>query len=170
MNTAGPLTTAPERYADWLGVLETLRQRDLTEEECALLACGCCTDLESALPYLEQQLIETVNRMLKNCIRSFRRDAAEAEMYSDTDALLSAFRRFAQKLDRCAFFTELSFLPQGFRSELFDSLKTEAGKYWNCLTANLAREAVENNQPALEDLLYMIRRIRLFRKYEKSEK
>lgn len=170
MNTAGPLTAAPERYADWLRILETLQQRDLTEDERALLARGCCADLESALPYLEQQLIETVNRMLKNCIRSFRRDAAEAEMYSDMDAMLTAFRRFAKKLDRCAFFTELSFLPPGFRAELFDSLKTGAGKYWNGLTANLAREAVENNQPALEDLLYMIRRIRLFRKYEKDEK
>lgn len=165
MCAAGLLQRAPESYADWLEWLRVLRSRELTPEERALLKCGCCTDVSGAMPYIEQQVIETVNCMLSRCIRLFRRDLDAAEMYGDWDGFYLAFRKLAGRMERCLFFLQMTFLPREFRQSLYDSVREETGKFWRARLTELRRQCMESSQPALEDQLYMISRLRLFRRY-----
>lgn len=161
MRTAEQLLTAPASYADWLRWLGVLRVRALTNAEQRLLCSGTCGDLAGAVPYLEQQVIETVNIMAARCIRQFRRALNDAALYHDHDAVYGAFLQLADQLRQCTFFLQMQFLPQEFRQSLHSSVKAETGNFWEGSVRMLRQQCLDGDT-ALEDVYYMIRRIRLY--------
>ena len=163
MQTAEQLKQAPEYYADWTVWFRTMKCRNLNRSELELLRLGVCMDLAGSLEYLEKQTAETLEVMLNRCYRLFRKDLTDIEIYNDTGALYTAFQKLAGRFSQCSFFMQMTFLPQEFRTELLDALRKEACSFWEKRITDLRKLCMEEGNSELEDQLYLIRRIRLFR-------
>ncbi len=157
------MTKPPSCYAEWLDCFERLRTKSVDSGYIRLLQQGSCRDADAAIAYLEQQLVLTENVMLKRFVREFRRALEMHIAYGEYDGLYRIFERTAKKLEMCLFFVELDFMSVRFREELRESVQESALQFWNSAVEALYRDCIENHQVQLEDQLWMIRRIKLFR-------
>lgn len=87
-------------------------------------------------------------------------------MYNEYDNFHRPFVTLANKLNGCMFFLSLDFMSREFRCELRDSVKSEVGKFWKETYNALYAQCVEQNDVYLEDELFLIKRIKLFRECE----
>ena len=65
--------------------------------------------------------------------------------------------------ERSLFFENLFFLPKNFRKELSESVKTQIQKFWDDTVRFLYEQSLEFSNSELEDVLFLINRIHLFK-------
>lgn len=158
----------PTCYAEWLDCFRILENRMTDTNDMALLRQGSCRDADISIEYLEKQLIRTENAMLKKYIAKFQSDLMQYLNYHDYDGLYRVFEVLAKRMEGCLFFAELDFMSTQFRRSLADSVRETALTFWNNAVGQLSRLCIEQPDILLEDQLFMIRRIRLFREGEKG--
>ena len=83
-------------------------------------------------------------------------------IFGETESLYLPYVHFAQKLSFCLFFRNLKFMSEKFRRELESSVRSEAEKFWLNAYRTLYYSCAQQHDTQLEDVLYQIKRIRLF--------
>lgn len=165
-DTAKEITQAPQTYNDWLDCFDVLQHKNVTKDELKLLGMGRCTASRESVEFLEKQLIKTLNVMIKRYIKAFNKDLQMHMLYNEYDDLYRLFSGLAARFNGCLFFTGLGFLGTEFRRELRDSVVCEIRRFWDSMIASLYAQCIEHNDRSLEDVLYMMKRITLFKGQE----
>ncbi|MBE6856253.1 MAG: hypothetical protein IJO99_07530 [Ruminococcus sp.] len=160
------ISSPPQTYSDWLECFEILRTKNVTRDTIELLKNGKCIDSDQSIEFLETQLLITINAMIKRYIDAFRRDLNCYMMYNEYDGFNRLFYVLAKKLEGCMFFVNLDFMSTQFRRELYDQIKLNTEKFWKDTYDSLYAQCVEYNNIFLEDELFLIKRIKLFRECE----
>lgn len=151
---------APAHYDEWLPLLRRLRSGEPDEALLALLAEGTLAGGNAELELFADELARTLDAMLADACRSFRRGLEIYTAQGDGDALLRQFRRLRRRLEACLFFEALAFLPDAKKRALGGQVRQYALAYWQNAVAAVGQAAAE--APALEDTLYRLRRIEPF--------
>lgn len=69
---------------------------------------------------------------------------------------------FKKDVSKSLFFKKLTFLPESFRLELEESVKEQMSNFWEATTKFLHNQSLEFSNSDLEDLLFLVNRIKLF--------
>lgn len=156
-------TAAPSTYQDWLDCFAQIKDGPLSgSEDAHALSLGSFAGTSAMRAALERQITDTVNAVLDRSAKHFARDLNECMLLGEFAQAEGLFRRFKREVQRAAFFLELSFLPEEFRSELYRSMRRQMTAYWNDTVRFLQDQVMEYADPDLEDALFLIRRIQLF--------
>jgi hypothetical protein len=151
----------PEYYSDWLKCFDVLQHRDIDKDMFDILCNGKCSDAAQSTVFFEEQLIKTINIMMKRYIAAFNKEMQLYGAYNEYESIHRAFQRLAGKLKHCMFFAKLNFLSEDFKEELQSSIMSEAGRFWNLALNTLYVQNLEQYSLALEDEIYQIKRIKL---------
>lgn len=158
-----PITAPPRSYYEWLKCFDALSSRTVGADEFSLLMQGECVDADRSIEYLEEQLVRTINAMIQRYIHMFNREIDMYASQGDYDGLYLSFCKLAGKFRHCLFFRSLEFMSTDFREELSRSVESELSAFWQRVIRSLYLQCMEQNDFQMEDQIYMIRRIRLFK-------
>ncbi len=156
----------PQRYLEWLECFEYMKKHRFGLEHAEVLKKGSCIDSEATVGYLEQQLIKTINCVINNDFRRFSRELTLCLSYGEYDGIYIPFIALSKDLSACMFFLELDFMSVDFRRELRDSVKREAMTAWSRAVRQVETMCAESGDVTLEDQLFLIRHVKLFRDCE----
>ena len=160
-----PLTSSPQDYSSWLECFKYLEKNELTLTGYNLLIKGNCQGYDSVKGYFNQQLVNTVNNLIKRNIAVFQKSLARYSDENCIDGLSQPFVRLSKKLELCMFFTELEFLDKSFKAELRDSAVKEITYFWQGMIDSLKKQAMNNHCCELEEEYFRIKRIRVLKNY-----
>lgn len=158
----------PCNYSSWVELLETFREIIPDSGMISLIASGSCAEYNGIKGYLHPHIEEAVNMVIANCIKELKRNIVRLNEMQEIDGMNIAFIRFSKKIDASLFFMHIDFLDESFKQELYNEVEKEVYRFWNDLLASIRKNAVSNNNLKLEEELYLIKRIRLFKKYQNS--
>lgn len=156
----------PNDYKSWTELLKTFETVLPDEETIKLLSCGTCPEYSGIKVYLHARIEETVNKVIANCIKELKRNIIRFSEMQEIEGYHVIFMRFAKRIDACMFFVHIDFLEIGFKMEMYNEVCKEVYRFWNDLTDSVKKTVISNNNVKLDEELYMIKRIRLFKKYQ----
>ena len=156
------ITSSPLQYDQWLRCFGIMQKRNISNDEYLLICGGKCRKDDISIEYIENELVRTMNIMLKRLISEFRRELDMYIAFGETENIHIPYARFAQKIKKCLFFYELDFMSIEFRNELMASLMESAMRFWKKAYSVLYEQCIERTNPLLEDELYIIRGLKLF--------
>lgn len=164
-----PAPGAPAHYDEWLPLLQQLRRGEPDEALLALLAQGTLAGGSAELELFADELARTLDAMLADTYRSFRRGLEVYTAQGDSTALLRQFRRLRRRLEACLFFEALPFLPDAKKQALGGQVRRYALAYWQNAVASVRQAAAAQPTPALEDALHQLRRMEPFARPKEEE-
>lgn len=152
----------PETYREWLDCLHLLRENDAYGVGVYdALAAGSFSGTESTRAALQKQMVDGVNAALDKSAKRFIRNMNDSLAFNEFSQIASLFYRLKRDVRAVLFFESLDFLPKEFREELSDAVKSQMLKFWNESTAFLYEQSLEVSNPDLEDVLFLVKRIKL---------
>lgn len=155
----------PATYEDWLNCFDLLRKNSFVDDEVAMtIAKGSFRNRGYIAAQFQQKLAETISEMLNNRITRFLKDLNMLISFNELSDIVPLFVKLRNEVNKCMFFTELSFLEPNIRYELEQSVKIQVENFWNDTIMFLQRQTMEFHNADLEDSLFLIRRINLFPK------
>lgn len=158
-----PIAAAPSTYQDWLDCFARMKEAPLsTEDDFALLARGSFTGTGAMQAALERQMVEAINAFLNKSVKRFVRELNECIAFQELAQAEVLFKRLKKNIRKTTFFLELSFLPGDFKEELYQSITEQMLGFWNDTIRFLRQQAMDYANSDLEDVLFLIGRIRLF--------
>ena len=135
---------APSTYQDWLVCFDMMKNGSGADTEVFDAACmGSFVGSDLTKNALQKQIVETVNAFLDKSVELL-------------------FKRLKKDVAKSLFFTKLSFLPKDFRSDLENSVKEQMSGFWEDTIKFLYEQSLEFSNSELEDVLFLVKRIRLF--------
>ncbi|MBQ4557107.1 MAG: hypothetical protein IJA60_05625 [Clostridia bacterium] len=154
---------SPTTYQEWLDCFLMMKgNRTSRDKAFAAASTGTFCGSEATAVALQKQLVETVNAVLDRSAKRFIRDVNECISFNELLQINVLFRRFKNDVNNTLFFENLFFLPQNFRTELSESVKTQMTRFWNDTVGFLHDQSLEFLNSDLEDVLFLIKRIHLF--------
>ena len=155
---------APTTYQEWLDCFEIMKQNPVRGNGVfEAVASGSFIGTEVTNGAMQKQVIETVNAVLDKSVKRFIKELNESIAFNDLLQIDILFRRLKQDIERSLFFENLFFLPKTFRKELSLSVKTQMQKFWDDTVRFLYDQSLEFSNSELEDVLFLIKRIHLFK-------
>lgn len=153
----------PSTYQDWLACFDIMKNGSCADTE-VFDAAGMGSFIGSELTKvaLQNQIVETVNAYLDKCVKRFIRNLNTNIEFNELSQTELLFKRLKKDVAKSLFFTHLSFLPTNFRLELEDSVKKQMIKFWDSTIQFLYDQSLEFSNAELEDLLFLLKRIKLF--------
>lgn len=149
----------PETYQQWLQWMSHLTEHPGDLQALATVTAGryCGTPAETFLV----RLSETVGQMLTFHCRRFLRqlDQALADGEPDMAQLLAV--RLKKNLRSCLFYRSLPFLEQSYVQELDAGFSLQLEHFWKNFLTQLHRSARESADPAAEELVMEMSRIKI---------
>lgn len=158
-----PTISPPVTYQQWLDCFQLMREQPLSSVgiyEAA--AAGTFTGTRAIQAALERQMVDTINAVLNRSEKRFLRELNECLSFHELERAEFLFKRLKKDVHQTLFFMQLSFLSDGFKEKLYSSIKTQLDCFWNDTIASLRKRAMDHPNSALEDTIFLIRRIRLF--------
>ncbi len=154
---------APTTYQEWLICLERMKRGTAADGEAFEEAKrGAFVGSELTKNALQRQMVETVNAVLNKSVKRFARGLNESIAFGELAGTSLLFKRLKADIHKSLFFTELTFLPEEFRGELERSVKEQMNGFWEETVAFLRNQRLDFSNEDLEDLLFAVKRIRLF--------
>ena len=155
--------TAPSTYQEWLTCFDIIKNEANPDGELFEALCaGSFSGSEITAAALQRQIVAAVNGLLDKGVKRFTRRLNECLAFNEISGADMLFKRLKSDVRRAMFFTRLEFLPESFKSELEDSVKTEMSGFWEDTLRFLREQSLEAGDPGLEDALFAIKRISLF--------
>lgn len=155
---------APTTYQEWLDCFETMKHNPVSGSGVFdAVASGSFTGTEVTNGTMQKQVIETVNAILDKSAKRFIKELNESISFNDLSQIDVLFRHLKRDVEKSLFFENLFFLPKTFRVELSQSVKTQMQKFWDDTVRFLVDQSLEFSNSALEDALFLINRIHLFK-------
>ena len=159
--------TPPATYETWLGCFEVMRKRRLRPEELALLKTGVCRDYAGAAPFFGEQLVKTVNAMLRRGTDAFLKDFETCSVFHDYGGFDRLCTALKNQVRASLFFTDLGFLSEELRTQLRASVESEAARFWRSVERSVYLQCCDGN-PVAEELYETIRKVKLFPDHKKK--
>ncbi|MCH5191709.1 MAG: hypothetical protein J1F23_06040 [Oscillospiraceae bacterium] len=157
-------TKAPTTYQEWLDCFETMKHNPVSGNGVFdAVASGSFTGTEITIGAMQNQVVETVNAILDKSVKRFIKELNESISFNDLSQIDVLFRHLKRDIEKSLFFENLFFLPKTFRTELSQSVKTQMQKFWNDTVKFLYEQSLEFSNSELEDVLFLINRIHLFK-------
>lgn len=154
---------APSTYQDWLVCFDMMKNGSGADTEVFDAACmGSFVGSDLTKNALQKQIVETVNAFLDKSVKRFIRNLNENIAFNELSQTELLFKRLKKDVAKSLFFTKLSFLPKDFRSDLEDSVKEQMSGFWEDTIKFLYEQSLEFSNSELEDVLFLVKRIRLF--------
>lgn len=149
----------PKTYQQWMGCLEYLSKKNVSDEFVDSLSKGVCPGIERVMvPFLER-VQDTVNEMLnrytRNCTRSLKESLEECD-FSNVETIL--YRNY-KAMERCRFYLNIRFIPETFAGELDRRTVSEINRYWKELRIALERAVEESGDSNVYDIIYYTNRL-----------
>lgn len=155
---------APTTYQEWLDCFEIMKHNPVSGNGVfEAVASGSFTGTEVTKGAMQKQIVETVNAILDKSAKRFIKELNESISFNDLSQLDVLFRRLKRDIEKSLFFENLFFLPKTFRKELSESVKTQMQKFWDDTVKFLYDQSMEFSNSELEDVLFLINRIHLFK-------
>lgn len=154
---------APSTYQEWLVCFDMIKNGTGADNE-LFEAVGMGTFVGSDLTKnaLQKQIVETVNAFLDKSAKRFIRNLNENIAFNELCQTELLFKRLKKDVSKSLFFKKLTFLPESFRLELEESVKEQMSNFWEATTKFLHNQSLEFSNSDLEDLLFLVNRIKLF--------
>lgn len=158
------LLAPPTTYEDWLLCFDFLKSSPSVDNSVAMtIANGSFVNRGYIAVQFHQKFAETINEMLNKCIARFLKDLNMLISFNELSDIVPLFVKLRNEVDKCLFFCELECLDKKIKQELEQSIKTQMANFWDDTINFLKRQAFEFSNEDLEDSLFLIRRIRLFK-------
>lgn len=146
-------------YQQWIGCLERLSKKKVTDEFIANLQYGLCPGIEMVMPQFLERIQNTVNQMMNRSTRACTALLNESLEDGDFSNVESNLYRCFRDIKRCRFYLNINFIPKSFVHELDEKTVNETNRYWNELHKALTRLAEETGSEEVYDLLYYLNRL-----------
>ena len=143
---------APSTYQDWLVCFDMMKNGSGADTEVFDAACMGS--------FVGSDL--TKNAFLDKSVKRFIRNLNENIAFNELSQTELLFKRLKKDVAKSLFFTKLSFLPKDFRSDLENSVKEQMSGFWEDTIKFLYEQSLEFSNSELEDVLFLVKRIRLF--------
>ena len=157
------LIAPPTTYQDWLDCFDYLKLGASADGEIiSLIVKGVFYNKGFLESQFKQKLSEAVNDMLNNRICRFVKDLNLAISLNELSNIAQLFIKLRNEFGNCLFFMKLGFINADYKNELAESVKAQTAKFWDDTLLFLREQAMEHQNPDLEDSLFLIRRIALF--------
>jgi hypothetical protein len=155
--------TAPTTYQEWLHCFSLMKNGSGPGNEIyeAVIA-GSFAGTDRTKSALQQQIVDTVNAILDKRAKRFVKELNDSIAFNELAQVELLFRRLRKEIHRALFFRDLFFLSKGFRTELADSVMKQMNDFWNDTVDFLYEQSLEFSNSELEDVLFLIKRIKLF--------
>ena len=154
---------APSTYQDWLVCFDIMKNGSDADNEVFDAACmGSFVSSDLMKNALQKQIVETVNVFLDKSVKRFIRNLNKNIVFNELPQTELLFKRLKKDVAKSLFFSKLTFLPKDFRSELEDSVKEQMSNFWEDTIKFLYDQSLEFFNSELEDVLFLVKRIRLF--------
>ena len=158
-----PIVQAPTTYSEGLSCFDRMKNEPAAGNEVFDIVCeGSFAGSDLTRNALQKQIVETVNAVLDRSVKRFIRNLNENIAFNELSQTELLFKRLKKDVHRSLFFTRLSFLPKEFRAELEGSVKDQMCRFWDDTIRFLYDRSLEFSNSELEDLLFLVKRIRLF--------
>lgn len=153
----------PTTYQEWLECLQLLSSGNVhkTKVYQSLLSASF-QGTEVTKVALQKQIIEALNQMLDKSMKRFIRNLNDSIVFQEVEQIDFLFRRLKKDVKVALFFEELDCLPKNFREELSNSIKNQVSEFWKEMIQFLYEQALESSNTDLEDMLFLVKRIKLF--------
>ena len=155
---------APTTYQEWLDCFELMKNNATTNNEVFdLVAQGTFVGTQVTNVAMQKQVVDTVNALLDKSAKRFIKQLNESIAFNDLSQIDVLFRHLKRNVEKALFFEKLLFLPQAFRKDLSQSVKTQMQKFWDDTVNFLKQQTLQFSNTQLEDGLFLINRIVLFK-------
>lgn len=153
----------PTTYQEWLTCFEIMKSGSVAGNEAFDAASnGSFVGNDLTKNALQRQIVETVNAVLDKSVKRFIRNLNESIAFNELPETVLLFKRLKKDVHKALFFTKLSFLPKDLRQELEKSVKDQMTGFWEDTITFLQNQSLEFSNSDLEDVLFLVKRIRLF--------
>ena len=156
------ITAPPADYNGWVECLEALEDGIPDDNAEHMLSVGTCPEYSGIKPYFHLRIENSVNAIINTCIKELRREVSRLTAEGDVRGLHIAFIRFSKRIRRCLFFNRIPFLDSGYKEELLIKTQDAVNAFWSDTLSSLQNDVRHSDSNALEEELYLIKRIRLF--------
>ena len=117
---------------------------------------------ETTLVSLENQMVDAINVVLNRIVKRFLKDFNEYLVFNELSQMDNLFKKLKKDINHVMFFLDLNFLSDDFKKELYNSVSEQMLVFWNDTIDFLQKQANEYYNSDLEDVLFLIKRIKLF--------
>ena len=146
-------------YQQWIGCLEHLSNKKVTDEFVEKLQYGRCPGIETVMPQFLERVQDTVNQMLNRSTRTCTTLLNESLEDGDFSNVESIMYRCFRDIKRCRFYLNIQFIPEAFVCELDEKTVSETNRYWKEVNKALTQLAEETGNEDVYDLLYYLNRL-----------
>ncbi|MBQ8595590.1 MAG: hypothetical protein IJ406_06515 [Oscillospiraceae bacterium] len=156
------LEKIPCTYQDWMNCFNQMKEEPLSRIGYEQFSMGEFWGSEATLVSLENQMVDAINVVLNRIVKRFLKDFNECLMFNELSQMDSLFKKLKKDINRVMFFLDLNFLSDNFKKELYNSVSEQMLSFWNDTIDFLQKQANEYYNSDLEDVLFLIKRIKLF--------
>lgn len=146
-------------YQQWIGCLEHLSKKKVTDEFIENLQYGLCPGIEMVMPQFLERVQDTVNQMMNRSTRICTALLNESLEDGDFSNVESIMNRCFRDINQCRFYLNIKFIPESFVYELDEKTVSETNRYWKEVNKALTRLAEETGNEDVYDLLYYLNRL-----------
>lgn len=146
-------------YQQWIGCLDYLGKRKVTDEFIDNLKYGLCPGIEMVMPQFLERVQDTVNQMMNRSTRTCTTLLNESLEEGDFSNMESVLYRCFKDIKRCRFYLNINFIPRDFAVELDTNTVSETNRYWKEVHKALTLLAEETGNEEAYDLLYFLNRL-----------
>lgn len=150
---------APETYQQWLDWMQYLQEHPTDREACETIVRGIMPS--GASESFKSRLSDTVGKMLTFHCRTFLRQLDQALEDGEPDMALLLSSRFRKAVDRCSFYRQMAFLDAEYVRTLDEGFGKQISAFWADFLRQLRKTARESMDPAMEDLVLNLSRVKV---------
>ena len=155
---------SPTTYKEWLDCFEIMKHNPACGNGVfEAVTSGCFTGTEVTIGAMQNQIVETVNVILDKSTNQFIKELNESILFCDLSEVDILFRQLKRDIEKSLFFEKMFFLPNTFRNELSEIVKVQMQEFWDDTMDFLYKQSLEVSNSELEDMLFLIKRIHLFK-------
>lgn len=149
--------------------MEKLSKQSMTVEEIENLKYGICPGLKSVYTRFFEYVQDTVNAMMKRVVKNCTRCVNECLEEGDFSNVQVILARASLELQKCRFYTHISFLEQSDVLALDRETRAEIIRYWQTMKNFFVNLSDENENTDLFDMVYFINRLLIEEKMNYGE-
>jgi len=146
-------------YQQWIGCLDYLSKKKVTDEFIDNLKYGLCPGIEMVMPHFLERVQDTVNQMMNRSTRICTALLNESLEDGDFSNVESNLYRCYRDIKHCRFYLNIKFIPESFVIELDEKTVSETNRYWKEVHKVLTQLAEETGNEEIYDLLYYMNRL-----------
>lgn len=146
-------------YQQWIGCLDYLSKKKVTDEFINNLKYGLCPGIEMVMPHFLERVQDTVNQMMNRSTRTCTALLNESLEDGDFSNVESNLYRCYRDIKHCRFYLNIKFIPESFVIELDEKTVSETNRYWKQVYKVLTQLAEETGNEEIYDLLYYMNRL-----------